>query len=149
MKISDVAIQTDSVQPGWTIRDVFKECVKRQVPVLPYCDASGRLVGRLALRHILRVSSIPDYAIRNAHLLGDIGVHPDFGEDHFKKVLDQPVEDFILKDNVVVGPHSSVQKVLTLMEKSGRNHALLMDEGTYCGVITRMAVVELILERLG
>jgi CBS domain-containing protein len=145
MKLLDVITPTNCIRPGMTILDVFQECVRCKVPVLPYCDESGKVVGRLALRHILRISSLPDYALESAHLLGDIGVHPDFGHSHFKRLMEHPAEEYILTNNVEVSPKSSVQKILALMENSGRNHAFVVEDGKYRGVLTRVAVTDLIL----
>ena len=146
MKLLDIVIPTTVAKAGMTMGEVFEECVKRNVPGIPFCDEKGRVTGRISIRHAFKLSAAPGYLVKAAHLLGDDIWHLSTSKMEVKSLLDMPVESFILENFANVSAASPVVKALSIMEKYNTGYVFLIDEGEYEGVVTRMGIARLMLE---
>ncbi|MDT8318704.1 MAG: CBS domain-containing protein [bacterium] len=146
ISLLDIAVSTGVAKTGMTIGQVFKECVMHNVPGIPYCDKNNRVVGRISIRHTLKISSTPGYLVGAAHLLGDDIWHLSTSKIDARSLLDMPVEKFVLENIATVTSVSPIVKALAIMEKYNTGYVFLVDAGIYKGIVTRMGVAKLMLK---
>ncbi len=146
MELLDIVIPTAVAKTGMTIGEVFEECVKQNVPGIPFCDENNKVVGRVSMRHAFKVSATPGYMVKAAHLLGDDIWHLSTSKIEVKKLLDMPVESFVLENIATVSASSPLVKALSIMEKYNSGYVFLIDEGVYEGIVTRMGIASLMLK---
>ena len=146
MKLSDIVVPTGVARAGMTIREVFQECVKHNVPGIPFCDENNNVVGRISIRHTFKVSATPGYMVNAAHLLGDDIWHLSTSKIEVKSLLDMPVEGFVLENFVNVSAASPVVKAISIMEKFNTGYVFLIDSGIYSGIVTRLGIARLMLK---
>lgn len=147
MHIADIIVPTRVARPGMTVADIFEECVIRNVPGIPYCDSDGRMVGRVSIRHTLKLTCIPEYVVKGAHLLKDAVEQLNLQDDKIRAVLSLPVEFYVLRDTPTVSSASPIVKALSIMERYNSGYVFLMDDGEYKGIVTRMGIARLLLEK--
>ena len=140
MKLEHLSIATGVMRKGMTLRDFFEECVRCNVPGLPYVDDQERIVGRISIRDVYKHMAIPDHLIRVAHLLGDKTNQLDLPEMKVSETLKLPVETFLLENIPSVSPRSSIVKALAIMEMFNTSYIFLIEDGRYCGLVTRMVI---------
>ena len=145
MRLLDIIVPTGVARAGMTVRAVFEECVKRNVPGIPYCDHDGQVIGRVSIRHTLKQTCIPEYMVKAAHLLGDSLMHVSIPEVLAKEVLEMPVDLFLLENIACVTPESPIVKALAIMEQYNSGYIFLIDKGVYKGIVTRMGIAALML----
>lgn len=149
MKLENLAIPTDVIRPGMTVGDFLEECVKQDVPGIPYVNEQGVIVGRISIRHCFKESCVPHYVINAAHLLGDDIDSVDIPNVAASKLLQSPVEPYVLKKYPVASSSSPVIKGLAIMEQMNTSYIFLIDKGEYRGVVTRMGIARRIIEASG
>ena len=140
MKLEHLSIATGVMRKGMTLRDFFEECVRCNVPGLPYVDNQDRVTGRISIRDIYKHMVIPDHLIRVAHLLGDRTNQLDLPEMKVSEMLALPVETFLLENIPSVSPQSSIVKALAIMEMFNTSYIFLIEDGEYRGLVTRMVI---------
>jgi predicted transcriptional regulator len=140
MKLEHLSIATGVMRKGMTLRDFFEECVRCNVPGLPYVDDQNRIVGRISIRDVYKHMAIPDHLIKVAHLLGDRTDKLDLPEMKVSETLALPVETFLLENIPSVSPQSSIVKALAIMEMFNTSYIFLIENGEYKGLVTRMVI---------
>lgn len=140
MKLEHLSIATGVMRKGMTLRDFFEECVRCNVPGLPYVDDAGKIVGRISIRDVYKHLAIPDHVIRVADLLGDQTNRIDLPEMKVTEAMKLPVESFLLGNITSVSPRSSVVKALAIMELFNTSYIFLLEDEQYRGVVTRMVI---------
>ena len=140
MKLEHLSIATGVMRKGMTLRDFFEECVRCNVPGLPYVDDRDRITGRISIRDVYKHMAIPDHLIKVAHLLGDRTDQLDLPEMKVSETLDLPVETFLLENIPGVSPQSSIVKALAIMEMYNTSYIFLIEDGAYRGLVTRMVI---------
>lgn len=146
MRLLDIIIPTAMAHPGMKVGDVFEECATRNVPGLPFRNDKGAIVGRISIRHTLKMTCIPEYMVKGAHLLGDAIDHLQLKDDEIRYVLDLPVDDFVLEDVAHLSAASPIVKALSVMEYYNTGYIFLCDNQQYRGIVTRMGIARLLLE---
>jgi predicted transcriptional regulator len=140
MKLEHLAITTNAMHKGMSLRDFFEECVRCNVPGLPYVDADGKVVGRISIRDVYKHLAIPDHLIKVAHVLGDRTDKIDLPEMQVIEAMTLPVESYLLENIPSVSPRSSVVKALAIMEMFNTSYIFLIENEEYQGVVTRMVI---------
>ena len=146
VSLLDIAVTTGIAKAGMTIGQVFKECVLHNVPGIPYCDENNKVIGRISIRHTLKVSSTPGYMVGAAHLLGDDIWHLSTSKIEARSLLDMPAEEFVLENIATVSSVSPIVKAMAIMEKYNTGYVFLIDAGVYKGIVTRMGIAKLMLK---
>lgn len=149
MSLRDLATPTALAMPGMLVSDFFRECVRVQVPGLPFRDASGRISGKASIRHILKMTCLPDYLINNARLLGDGIQHLRLPEIYDREILGLRVDDFILPALPRVNSSAPVTKALAIMEKEETTYIFVLDGEEYHGAISIMSLARQLLIEAG
>jgi CBS-domain-containing membrane protein len=149
MKLTNIVIPTGVAASGMTVGQVFRECIDRQVPGIPFVDARGRLVGRVSIRNTLKQTCIPEFMVRHAHLLGDDVRCLTIPEEHARLVLDMPVDPFVMARVATITSHSPVVKALAIMEEYNTSYIFVLDGEDYRGVVTLTGVARRMLELKG
>ena len=124
----------------------FEECVRDNVPGLPFYGEEGVITGRFSIRHILKSTCIPSYMVDAAHLLGDEIGPVTLPSVKVRAILDLPIEPYILDKPACVSPESPVDKALAIMEQTNSGYLFLLDGDNYIGVVTRMGIAALMLK---
>ena len=146
MKLSNIAIPTQVVRAGMTLRQAFDICVLCNVPGVPFVDDRGHIIGRVSIRDSLKKTCIPEYLIKAAHMLGDDLGDVTIPEVHAREVLSHHVEHYMLESTNTVSSESPIIKGLAIMEQNGTDYLFLVDDGQYKGVVTRMGIAQRIVE---
>lgn len=144
MNLQEILIPTGVARAGMTFGDALKECVKRDVPGIPFVDEQGHIIGRFSVRHAFRLTCVPKDVIRGAHLLGDNLSHMTMPELNAEEVMARPIEEFILEDAIRLAPGSPAIKALAIMEQYNTSYLFVTEGESYLGVITRMDIAGLV-----
>ena len=100
----------------------------------------------MSLRHTLKMTCIPGFMVKGAHLLGDMIEAVRIPDDLAKEALQMPAEQFVLEPLAVVTSAAPVVKALAMMEQFNSSYAFVVDDGEYKGIITRMWIASLMLK---
>ena len=136
MNLKQILIPTKAAKAGMLVREVFAECIRANIPGIPFCDALGRISGRVTLKNILKTSCLPEYMVELARVLGDQLSCMDDVQGKAKQLLDNPVDPYVLEPHVSLPSASSAVKALAIMEQSDTSYIFVVDEGEYKGVVT-------------
>jgi predicted transcriptional regulator len=136
MKLLNIVQKTGVVNDTMTIRQGFSECVRNNVPGVPYVDATGKVIGTFSIRKTLLSSCIPDVMVAYADLLGDDPGCLKIPEQNALKLLALPVSSFIDKEVISITSDTAISKTIALMEKHKVNYLFVIDDDTYHGVVT-------------
>ena len=148
MKLARLAVMTEIMRRGMTLRHFFDEAISCNVPGLPYGDDSNRIVGRVSVRDVFKHIAVPDNILGLAGAVGDQTDRLDLSERRVLEALALPVEQFVLENIPSVSPDSSIVKALAIMEAYNTHYIFLIEEGKYMGVVTRMVIADRMLEAL-
>lgn len=146
MQLLDIIIPTGTAHAGMKVAEVFAECVARNVPGIPFVNDAGRVVGRVSIRHTLKMTCIPEYMVKGAHLLGDAIDPLTIKDDEIRYLLDLPVDGFVLEDIAHLSARSPIVKALSMMEHFNSGYIFLCDNDQYRGIVTRMGIARLLLQ---
>jgi CBS domain-containing protein len=136
MNLDPVLIHTKVAKPGTVVGEVFAECIRANIPGIPFCDAQGRITGRVTLKNILKKACLPEYVIELARILGDqLSCMGDM-EAKAKQLMSNPVDPYILEPHISLTSDCPAVKALALMEQNDTSYIFVVDEGRYKGVIT-------------
>jgi CBS domain-containing protein len=146
MKLENIVQKTGVVNGDMTIEEGFKECVKNNVPGIPYVDPEGHITGNFTIRDALLSTCIPHIMVEYADLLGDDPGCLKIPEQHAHTVLSLPAASFVNKQLVTIGPDTAISKVIALMEKHKTNYLFVVDAGDYVGIVTIDGIASRMLE---
>ena len=148
MKLERLAITTETMCAGMTLRHFFEEAVRSNVPGLPFVDETIRITGRISVRDVFKHIAIPPSVVSLVDAVGDRTDRLDMSEKRILKALASPVDKFVLDKVPAVSPYSSLVKALAIMEAYNTHYIFLVDDHQYMGVVTRMVIAERMLEVL-
>jgi CBS domain-containing protein len=136
MYVEQMLIPTKVARSGMTVREVFEECSRANTPGLPFCDDSGRITGRVTLKHILKKTCLPEYLVEMARVLGEQLSSTQDMKTTAKEVLNSPVDLYVQEAHLSLTSGSSTVKALAMMEQSDTSYIYVVDEDRYKGVVT-------------
>lgn len=148
MKLERLAVMTEVMRKGMTLRHFLEEAIRCNVPGLPYVDDNNRIVGRISVRDVFKHIAVPDSLVGLAHAMGDQTDRLDLSEKNILRALARPVERYLLENIASVSPLSSIVKALAIMEAHNTHYIFLIENGEYMGVVTRMVIANRMLECL-
>jgi CBS domain-containing protein len=146
VKLTNIVVKTGMVTYGSTVAEAFTECVRCNVPGIPFVDSEGRIVGRFSIRNTIKLTCIPDFMISGADLLGDHLAPLMVPERHAAKVLTLPVDRFIVDEVVFVHSDSPYVKMAALMERHNTGYLFVLDGDRYKGIVTVQGLARRMLE---
>jgi CBS domain-containing protein len=144
MKLKQILIPTRVATYGMTVREVFMECGKANIPALPFCTKSGRIAGRVTLKNILKLSCLPDYIIESARILGEEMSCMEDIESKAKQLLDTSVDPYMQEPALSLSPEAPVIKALAIMEQNDTSYLFVVDKGQYRGAVTIQCLAKLL-----
>ena len=136
MNLDPIVIPTKVAKPGMIVGEVFAECIRANIPGIPFCDAQGCITGRLTLKNILKKACLPEYMIELARVLGDQLSCMEDMEAKANQLMNNPVDPYILEPHISLTSNSPAVQALALMEQNDTSYIFVVDEGRYRGVIT-------------
>ena len=148
MKLERLAVMTNVMRKGTTLREFFEEAAQSNVPGLPFVDDQGRITGRISMRDVYKRIAVPDNIIALADAIGDQTDRIDLSEKRVMRAFARPVERYVLENIPHVSPQSSLVKALIIMEAHNTHYIFLIENGEYKGVVTRMVIAKRMLECL-
>ena len=140
MKLKNILIPTAIATPGMLVKDVFTECVRAQVPAIPFRDENGELTGRVSIRHTMKCTCLPDFMVEMAHVLGNQLSCVEDPEGKAMEVLCHTVDEYVLPSMYSLITDTTVIKALAIMEKHNSSYVFIVDDGIYKGVVTSLAI---------
>lgn len=140
MKLEKLATMTGFMRHGMTLSDFFKECVRCNVPGLPYVDDRDEITGRISIRDVYKRIAVPDNLLSLAEAMGDQTDKLELPDIRVMEIMASPVETFLLENISSVSPRSTIVKALALMEVHNSSYIFLIDNGVYEGVVTRQVI---------
>ena len=144
MNLDPILIPTKVAKPGMIVSEVFAECIRANIPGIPFCDAQGTICGRITLKNILKKACLPEYMVELARILGDqLSCMGDM-EAKAKQLMNNPVDPYILEPHISLTSDSPAVKALALMEQNDTSYIFVVDEGRYKGVITIQGLARMI-----
>jgi predicted transcriptional regulator len=146
MKLQNIVQKTGVVNDAMTIREAFSECVRNNVPGIPYVDATGKVIGTFSIRRTILSSCIPDVMVTYADLLGDDPGCLKIPEQNALKLLSLPANLFINKEVISITSDTAISKTIALMEKHQVNYLFVIDDNDYLGVATIDGIAKRMLE---
>ena len=146
MKLLDLIVPTAVASPGMLVGDVFRECVSRQVPGIPFRNANGKIIGKASIRHVLKINCIPAFMVKHAGLLGDRLERLMVPSDKAHHMLSLPIDPFVLPDMAVINSEAPVFKALAVMEKHDTTYLFVVDGDEYHGTISIKGMASAVLE---
>ena len=132
----DLLVVTLVARPGMRVRDVFRECLAAHVQALPYCDESGRITGRVTLKHVVNSEVVPAHVAALAHVVGDRHATFERLERRLPEIFGHRVEDYVQEPHPSIGPEAQLMKALAMMEYHDTSYLFVTDAGTYRGTLT-------------
>lgn len=137
MSLEQILIPTKVAKPGMMVSEVFTECIRANIPGIPFCDAQGHITGRVTLKNILKTSCLPEYLVELARVLGDQLSCMEDMEAMAKQLMHNPVDPYVLlESHISLTSDDAAVKALALMEQNDTSYIFVVDEGRYKGVIT-------------
>lgn len=140
MILRDIAVPTALATPGMLVADLFSACSHAQMPGIPYRDNSGRISGKASIRHILKMTCLPDYLTRHSHFLGDSIDHLRLPELHCRDILNRSIDEFILPKLSQVNSGAPISKALAIMEQDDTTYIFIIDGNNYFGAVSIMSL---------
>ena len=143
MKLKQILIPTKTANHGMTVREVFTECGRANLPALPFCTRSGRITGRVTLKNILKTSCLPEYMIESARILGEeMSCMEDIASKAIQ-LLDTPVDPYVQEPALSLNSEAPAIKALAMMEQNDTSYLFVVDEGQYQGAVTIQSLAKL------
>ncbi|MDH3636253.1 MAG: CBS domain-containing protein [Gammaproteobacteria bacterium] len=146
MNVKQVLIPTRVAKPGTTVREIFEECSRANTPSLPFCDDSGRIVGRVTLKNILKRSCLPEFMVELAMVLGDELSHMQDMGTETRHLFDSPADTYVQEPHLSITPDSPAVKALAIMERSDTSYLFVVDGECYLGVVTIHSLADALIE---
>lgn len=146
MELSNLIIPTAIARQGMTVGEAFSECVRYDVPGIPFQAADGRITGKVSIRHILKETCIPHFMVKHAHLLGDDMRHLGLSREYINEVLALEIDEYVLPDMAVVSSNTAISKAMAVMERADSSYLFVVDEGVYRGVVSNIGIARTMLE---
>ena len=75
MKLERLAVTTETMCAGMTLRHFFEEAVRSNVPGLPFVDDTNRITGRVSVRDVFKHIAIPPSVVALAGAVA-VQIHP-------------------------------------------------------------------------
>ena len=148
MKVQRLAVMTEVMRKGMSIRHFFEEAVRSNVPGLPFLDEHDRIIGRISVRDVFKHIAVPSSYLRLVDAIGDQTDRLDMSEQRILDSLALPVESYLLENIPSVSPASSLVKALAIMEAYNTHYIFLIEDGKYMGLVTRMVIASRLLDWL-
>lgn len=146
MQLENMLIPARVATGSWSIREVFDECARHCLPGLAFQDESGKVIGKVSLRDVLKNTCLPDYIVANVHLVGDHLANISIPEIKALHILELPARDFVLNDFARIDSAAPVIKAVATMEHYQTAYIFVIDDGLYRGVVTLVSIVKRMLE---
>ena len=144
MKLKQILIPTRVANQGMTVREVFTECGRANIPALPFCTKSGRIAGRITLKNILKISCLPEYMVESARILGEEMFCMEDVEAKAKRLLDTTVDAYVQEPALSLSSDAPIIKALALMEQNDTSYLFVVDDGQYQGAVTIQSLARML-----
>ena len=146
MNLEPILIRTKVAKPHMLVGEVIAECIRANIPSIPFCDAQGQITGRITLKNILKTSCLPEYMVELASVLGDQLSCMDDMEAKARQLMHNPVPPYLQEPHVSLTSDSPVVKALALMEQSDTSYIFVVDDDRYKGVITIQGLAKMLVK---
>ena len=147
MELRKFIIPTRIATKSTTVREVFSECVNKQLPALPFCDEQGKVIGRVSLRYLMYRLYIPEDVRKYAHLLGDEVSPLEIPRVKLHSILEHSVANLVIPNIPTVSSTCPLIKALALIEEFSTSYIFVVDNEQYQGIVTLLEIARSALEQ--
>ena len=146
MNLEPILLPTKVAKPGMLVGEVIAECIRANIPGIPFCNTRSQITGRITLKNILKTSCLPEYMVELARVLGDQLSCMEDMEAKAKQLMHNPVEPYVQEPHISLTSDSPAVKALALMEQSDTSYIFVVDDGHYKGVITIQGLAKMLVK---
>lgn len=134
-----------SVREDQTLKDVVELMIKHDVSGLPVVNTSGKVVGIISERDILRHGR-KIFMTESISLLGIMlyEQNPHSYEEELSKALKLTVREVMVRDVIVVHEDEPVGEIAYIMMEEGVNRVPVLKDGKLVGIIGREDIIRAI-----
>jgi CBS domain-containing protein len=149
--VADI-MQRDPVtaRPQDTVETLLRTLREHELPGVPVVNEGGRCVGIVTESDLVLRDEEEDLRLPlHFDLLGGtvfLGPVKRF-EERFRKAVAATVADMMTEDPIVIAPDADVQEAARTIAEHRHNRLPVVEHGRLVGVVTRLDVLEAIVER--
>jgi CBS domain-containing protein len=141
MKAKDVMThRVVSISEKATVLDAAQLMMKRRISGLPVVDANGNLVGMITEGDLLRRTELATEKTRNAFLR--FLLHPGRVAEEYTHSHGRFIGEVMTPDPVSVSEDTSLDQVVTLLEKKRIRRVPVLRDGQLVGIVTRANLIK-------
>lgn len=141
MKAKDIMThRVVSISEKATVLDAAQLMMKRRISGLPVVDANGSLVGMITEGDLLRRTELATEKTRNAFLA--FLLHPGRMAEEYTQSHGRFVGEVMTPDPVTVSEDTSLDQIVTLLEKKRIRRVPVLRNGQLVGMVTRANVIK-------
>ncbi|MCW8931833.1 MAG: hypothetical protein OQL19_16570 [Gammaproteobacteria bacterium] len=152
--ISDIIVPTATMKTGETVQDMFKCCIKDNVPALPYRDKDGLIQGFVSLKRVMGKDCLPNYLVELAGILHNDMNCTSQAMEKIHTLFGKPVDDYIENPFHFIPSDTILIRAVALMEQHNASFLFVADcaddiDKSHCdykGIITRLSVAKKMLQ---
>ena len=136
-----------SVREDQTLKDVVEMMIKYDVSGLPVINISGKIVGIISERDILRHGR-KIFMTESISLLGIMlyEQNPESYEEELSQALKLIVSKIMVRDVIVADENEPVGEIAHIMMEEGVNRVPILKDGELVGIIGREDIIRAIAE---
>lgn len=141
MKAKDIMThRVISISERATVLDAAQLMIKRRISGLPVVDANGGLVGMITEGDLLRRTELATEKTRNAFLR--FLLQPGRLAEEYVRSHGRFVGEVMTPDPITVSEDTSLDQIVTLLEKNRIRRVPVLHGGQLVGIVTRANVIK-------
>lgn len=141
MKAKDIMThRVISISERATVLDAAQLMIKRRISGLPVVDANGGLVGMITEGDLLRRTELATEKTRNAFLR--FLLQPGRLAEEYVRSHGRFVGEVMTPDPITVSEDTSLDQIVTLLEKKRIRRVPVLHGGQLVGIVTRANVIK-------
>lgn len=141
MKAKDIMThRVVTISERATVLDAAQLMMKRRISGLPVVDANGSLVGMITEGDLLRRTELATEKTRNAFLR--FLLNPGRAAEEYTLAHGRYVGEVMTSDPVSVSEDTSLDQIVTLLEKKRIRRVPVLRDGHLVGIVTRANVIK-------
>ena len=137
MKAADVMTpRVITIDPDSSVADAARRMLENRISGMPVVDASGRLVGMISEGDLLHRAEMGTERRRRSWWLMFFTT-PSAGADEYVKSYGRKVGDVMSRSVVSVGPDTSLDEIVRVLEKNRIKRVPVVQDGKVLGIVSR------------
>jgi CBS domain-containing protein len=138
-------VDTPSVQPEDTVETVLRVLHEHELPGVPVVNSGGRCVGIITEADLVMAGEDSDLHLPHYfELFGGLVFLESMNhfEERLRKATAALAVDLMTEDPVTIEPSATVEEAARVISRSKHNRLPVVEHGRLVGVVTRVDVLE-------